>query len=88
MEVESDILNEIIKCKTYHKHFPAIGERAWLAEGEEIDVIYWDSGNSWCDILDVIPKNAKTRDEQLKAVKKFYKKLRRELEELEDDGYF
>jgi glycine betaine/choline ABC-type transport system substrate-binding protein len=86
MEVESDILNGIIECKTYHKHQPQFGERAWLAEGKEVNILYWDTGNTWCKILDVIPKKAKTKKEQYQIVKKFYRKLRRKIEESYDEN--
>ncbi len=46
----------LIRCHTYHERVPEWGERAWIARGEDADVIYWDTGNSWCDILHVIPK--------------------------------
>lgn len=70
-EVESDILSEVIGCKGYHKPALEYGERAWIAEGKTVDVIYWDTGNTWCAILDIIPKRGKGQEE----VKKFYKKL-------------
>lgn len=72
-EVESDILSEVIKCKGYHKHAPEYGERAWIAEGETVDVVYWDTGNTWCAIMDVAPKKGKGQEE----VVKFYRKLKK-----------
>ncbi len=33
-----------------------MGERAWIARGKDAVVIYWDMGNSWCDVICVIPK--------------------------------
>lgn len=77
-EVESDTLNEAIECTTFHKHVPKFGERAWMAEGKEVNVIYWDTGNTWCIILDVYPK--KETENPIKVVEKFYKKLRRVME--------
>jgi len=56
MEITTEILNELIKCCKYHEAYPDWGERAYIARGENADVIYWDIGNSWCDILHVIPK--------------------------------
>lgn len=74
MEVETDILDSVINSKRFHRHVPEYGSRAWLAEGEKVNVIYWDTGNGWCVILDVIPKNG-----YQKEVIKFYKKLKREI---------
>jgi hypothetical protein len=45
VEVEADILSEVINCTGYHKPATEFGERAWLAEGKDVDVIYWDEGN-------------------------------------------
>ncbi len=71
IEVESDILSEVIECKSYHQPVPEYGERAWVAKGKSVDVVYWDTGNTWCTILDVIPKTRKGQREVLK----FYKRL-------------
>lgn len=73
IEIESDILNTIIHCKDYHKRVPEYGERAWIAKGKKVDVIYWDLGNTWCTIMDVIPKKGKRREE----VVNFYRRLRK-----------
>lgn len=81
-EVESDILSEIIKCKDYHKKAPQFGDRAWIAESKEIDVVYWDTGNGWCDILLVIPKECKACKEKLV---KFYERLQDEMAENYDE---
>jgi hypothetical protein len=54
VEVEADILSEVINCTGYHKPATEFGERAWLAEGKDVDVIYWDEGNNWCPM----PNNA------------------------------
>jgi hypothetical protein len=42
VEVEADILSEVINCTGYHKPATEFGERAWLAEGKDVDVIYWE----------------------------------------------
>ncbi len=76
-EVESGVISKIIKCKGYHKHVPEYGERAWIAEGETVNVIYWDTGNTWCDIMDVVPKKGKGQ----KEVVEFYRKLRKAVRE-------
>ncbi|MDP3064568.1 MAG: hypothetical protein Q8O40_15360 [Chloroflexota bacterium] len=34
---------------------PEFGERAWRLRGNVADVIYWDLGNGWCDIIRVVP---------------------------------
>jgi len=75
VEVEADILSEVIKSKEYHKRSPQFGERAWIAEGKEIDVVYWDMGNGWCNVLLVIPKECKICRGKLVQ---FYKKLQKE----------
>ena len=62
---------------------PEYGERAWLAEGEEIDVIYWDEGNGWCLIMQIIPKDLKRYKE---VGLEFYRKLRKVLNENYDEN--
>lgn len=85
MSVEADILSEVIRAVGYHRHAPEFGERAWIAEGKEFDVVYWDEGNGWCAILLVVPHGDKV------AIKKgtsFYRKLDRRLEKsYDEDGY-
>lgn len=83
MEVESEILSNAIGCETFHKHVPEYGHRAWKAEGKLVDVIYWDLGNGWCAIMDVIPKDGKES-----TVIKFYKKLHRIINESYDENGF
>ena len=83
MEVESDILSEVIKCKDYHKKAPQFGERSWIAEGKEIDVVYWDTGNGWCNIMQVIPKTCK--ECKGKGIK-FYRELRKALTRCYDEN--
>ncbi|MGQ9706189.1 MAG: hypothetical protein ACUVWP_04195 [bacterium] len=84
MEIESNILNKVIGCDSYHKHVCNYGERAYIAVGKLVDVIYWDTGNTWCCILDIIPKTNKGQ----KQVIEFYKKLRKEINKCYDEnGY-
>jgi len=71
LEIEDDILSEVIGSKEYHKRAPRFGERAWKAEGKEVDVIYWDTGNGWCDILLVTTKECK---ECRTKLERFYKR--------------
>jgi len=73
LDIEADILSEVIGCEGYHKKIPRLGERAWIAEGKEVDVVYWDEGNGWCSIMQIIPKGDK---EYLRKGVNFYKKLR------------
>gem|GEM_PF-1177317 len=88
MEVESDILDDVIECKTLHRHQPQFGERVWLAEGKKMSVLYLDNGNTWCEILCVIPKKVKTREEQLRVIQKFYQKLKEKIEKgYDEDGF-
>ena len=35
IEVESDILSDVIKCKGYHKREPKFGDRAWRVKGKK-----------------------------------------------------
>ncbi len=51
MEIDEDTLSEIISNKTPHRRIRELGERVWIAEGKECDVIYWDAGNGMCQIL-------------------------------------
>ena len=53
VEVEVNTLSEIIGNKTPHRRIPYLGERVWIAEEEECDVIYWDAGNGMCQILQI-----------------------------------
>lgn len=78
------MLCEVIESKEYHEHVPEFGERAYKARGKDVDVIYWDTGNTWCDILAVIPKKGIGQEEILK----FHKKLHREIaKSYDEDGY-
>lgn len=70
VEVESEILSAVIGSKGLHKHAPEYGWRAWKACGRSVDVVYWDTGNGWCEIMDIIPHKGKRV-----AVIEFYKKL-------------
>lgn len=83
LEVEDDILSEVIGCKGYHKRASRYGERAWIAEGEEIDVVYWDEGNGWCMIMQVIPKGYKK--ECMEKGIKFYRKLKKAMKKSYED---
>lgn len=56
MEILAEKLSELIECDCYHKPAPEWGERTWIARGKYADVIYWDTGNSWCDIMHVFIK--------------------------------
>ena len=71
VEVEVDTLSEIIGNKTPHRRIPYLGERVWMAEGEECNVIYWDAGNGMCQILQILPKV----DNKCKAIIMKYLKL-------------
>jgi hypothetical protein len=51
-------IDRLIKCKTGHERFSDFGERAYLARGENLNVIYWDAGNGWCLVLQVLPRNS------------------------------
>ncbi len=70
MEVRAVKLNEIIRCAKYHQRAPQYGNRAWMARGKYLDVIYFDEGNGWCEIVEVIPKRGYEGD-----VRRFLKEL-------------
>jgi hypothetical protein len=53
-----------------------------LAEGKDVDVIYWDEGNNWCLIMLVIPKNCQSCKEK---IVEFYRKLEKTIEEKSDE---
>ena len=72
LEVESEILSTAIDCKGFHKYTPKYGQRAWKAKGKSIDIVYWDTGNGWCAIIDVIPHKGKSQSEVIR----FYRKLK------------
>lgn len=72
MEILAEKLSELIECVGYHDSAPKWGERAWIARGEYANVVYWDTGNSWCDIMHVFVKKGG------KAwLKKFFKEVTR-----------
>ncbi len=56
MEVTEQRLDQLINTSS-SEFIPEWGERAIIIRGSEADVICWDMGNSWCDILHVVPKN-------------------------------
>ena len=60
------------------------GERAWRASGINVDIVYWDRGNGWCDILAVIPNEGEMEEE----IMKFYRKLNSTIDKnYDEDGY-
>ncbi len=84
VEVESEILSAVIGCNGLHKHVPEYGWRAWKASGKSVDVVYWDTGNGWCEIMNVIPRKGKNES----AVVKFYRKLNKMISRCYDEnGY-
>jgi len=84
MEVESDILSVAVGCKGYHGRASEYGERAWRASGINVDVVYWDGGNGWCDIMAVIPRKGAME----KEIVKFYRKLNSAINNnYDEDGY-
>lgn len=54
-QVLDGTLNRIAEAHGYHERAPEYGERAWRVRGRFADIVYWDVGNGWCDIIDVIP---------------------------------
>jgi hypothetical protein len=84
MEVESDILSMVIRCKGYHERASEYGERAWRANGINMDVVYWDGGNGWCDIMAVIPKKGQMETE----IARFYRRLNSTIDKhYDEDSY-
>jgi|GEM_PF-3578426 len=55
-QVLDDTLNRIAEAQGYPEQAPEFGERAWRVKGRCGDIIYWDIGNGWCDIMRIIPK--------------------------------
>jgi len=78
MEILAERLDELIKCDSYHEPVPEWGERAWIARGKLADVIYWDIGNSWCDIMHVFAKREEGRETWLRN---FFKQVAAPAEE-------
>lgn len=72
MEVTVERLDEVIRCIGYHQKIPQYGNRAWIARALHLDVIYWDQGNSWCGIMQVIPKKGYEDD-----VRKFFRQVQK-----------
>lgn len=55
-QVLDDTLNRIVEAQGYHERAPELGERAWRVRGKFLEVVYWDMGNGWCDVIHVVPK--------------------------------
>lgn len=55
-EVLDKTLDRIAEARGYHERAPEHGARAWRVRGKFADIVYWDMGNGWCDIIRVIPK--------------------------------
>ncbi|MFN4133435.1 MAG: hypothetical protein ACK4GQ_03600 [Candidatus Hadarchaeales archaeon] len=84
VEVESEILSTAADSKGLHKYAPEYGWRAWKTSGKSVDVVYWDMGNGWCEIMDVIPRKGKNKA----AVVEFYRKLNKTISRCYDEnGY-
>jgi len=65
-------VNKLIRCKTYHQRVPEFGERAWIAKGKKLEIIYWDMGNGWCLPMQVLPKNGILNNEfRIQSLKVF-----------------
>lgn len=82
MEIDAEILSAIIKCKSYHKRLDYLGERIWIAEGEECDVVYFDAGNGGCRILQILPKGD---DKCRKIFEKYIKLMLEEAKSFDED---
>ena len=74
-------IDKLIGCKTRHERFPDFGERAWAARGKELEVIYWDAGNGWCWVMQVLPKNRILDEEFRLQSAEFLQKLRESRDE-------
>lgn len=85
LEVEDDILSEVVGCEGYHKKAPQYGERAWIAEGKKVNVVYWDTGNGWCDILLAIPKECRKCGKKLE---KLYEGLQKAIAKHYDENMY
>lgn len=83
-EVQANILDEAIGCKDYHSRTLEFGERARIAKGKKVDVVYWDTGNGWCAIMQVIPKGNK---ECLERGIEFYKELEKVIKMHPDEEF-
>ncbi len=70
VEIDVFTLSNIINNKTSHKRLTELGERVWLAEGEECNVIYWDASNGMCQILQILPK---TDEDCINMIMKYLK---------------
>lgn len=54
--VLDNTIDRLTGASGLHEHVPELGERAWRVVGRYGDVIYWDLGNGWCDIMRVVPQ--------------------------------
>jgi hypothetical protein len=60
-EVLYSTLVEIAEVQYPRVRAPEYGERAWRIRGKYADIVYWDLGNTWCDIINVFPKSGHER---------------------------
>jgi hypothetical protein len=51
-----ETLAKIAEIEDFCERAPEYGARAWRARGKYADIIFWDLGNLWCDIIKVTPK--------------------------------
>lgn len=54
MEFLSTTIHGAAFAAGYHEQAPEYGERAWRVTGRDVDVVYWDVGNSWSGLITVI----------------------------------
>ena len=56
-EVPAEAISWAAESEGYHERAEDYGERAWRVKGQNLDVIYWDTGNGWSEIMEIIPKS-------------------------------
>lgn len=47
-----------------YKYFKYVGARAWLIRGKKKDILIWDNGNGWCQIMSEVDRNAKSKNKR------------------------
>ena len=55
MEFEYPFIESAANARGYHERAVEYGSRAHRIKGQDVDVVYWDVGNSWSGIISVVP---------------------------------
>lgn len=72
----SDTINRLIGCETCHERLLDFGERVWVAKGTDLEAVYYDEGNGWCWVCQILPQNKVFNEKFRVESKRFFQGLR------------